>query len=94
MHTPNKMMPIQKFAAARTKAQLSAKHSQKIAKLAGETKPQRPTPAKPSKPTVAPAPTPKRSTGLGDKLKARMGASKAAGAADIRKSANVRIAVK
>ena len=114
MHTPNKMMPIQKFAADRAKALAGTKNPTVIAKagarnneadrqtiLAAQKSAKNTvdlltrlgvTPTKPPKTVVAP--TTKRSTGIGDKLKAGLKAKKASQADDIRKSANVRISVK
>lgn len=95
MPTPSRnMMPIQKFAFDRTKAQQSATRSAIIAK-AGKPQKARPVPVVPLRTAPAPRPKPRTSTRIGDRLKANLNAAKLAAPDDIQKlRCAVRAAVK
>ena len=86
------MMPIQKFAFDRTKAQQSATQSAIIAK-AGKHIKAKPAPAAPLRTAPVPKPKPRTSTRMGDQLKTALAAAKAAQADDIRKRAHVQFAL-
>jgi hypothetical protein len=100
MATPSRnLMPIQKFAFDRTKAQQSAKHPSVIAKLAsvakaGKPQKARPMPAAPLRTAPGLKPTPRTSTRMGDKLRAAMKAAKVATPDDIQKRCAVLVAIR
>lgn len=93
------IMPIQKFAFDRTKAQQSAKHQSVISKLAsaakvGKPMKAKPVPAAPLRTAPVQKPKPRTSTRMGDKLKAAMKAAKVATHDDIQKRGAVLVAVR
>ncbi len=93
------MMPIQKFAFDRTKAQQSAKHQSVIAKLAsvakaGKPMKAKPVPAAPLRTAPAPKPKPRTSTRMGDKFKDAIRAAKVATPDDIQKRGAVLVAIR
>jgi hypothetical protein len=94
MSNPSRnMMPIQKFAFDRTKAQQSATHSAIIAKAAKPMK-AKPVPAAPLRTAPVQKPKPRTSTRMGDKLKANLKAAKLATPDDIQKRGTVFVAIR
>lgn len=94
MPTPSRnMMPIQKFAFDRTKAQQSATQSAIIAKASKPIK-AKPMPVAPLRTAPAPKPKPRMSTRLGDRLRANLNAAKLAAPDDIQKRGTVLVAIR
>ncbi len=87
------MMPIQKFAFERTKAQQSVAHSAIIAK-AGTPMKAKPVPVAPLRTAPVQKPKPRTSTRMGDKLMAAMKAAKVAAPDDIQKRGALLVAIR
>ena len=87
------MMPIQKFAFDRAKAQQSATQSAIITK-AGKPMKAKPVPAAPLRTAPMQKPKPRTSTHMGDKLMAAMKAAKVAAPDDIQKRGGVLVAIR
>jgi hypothetical protein len=87
------MMPIQKFAFDRTKAQQSATQSAIIAKT-GKPMKAKPVPALPLRTAPVQKPKPRTSARMGDKLRAALKATKVATPDDIQKRCAVLVAIR